>query len=191
MSTGGVPMEPVFRPPRPAKPELVILADISGSVSTFAEFTLHLTFALRAEFTRVRSFVFVDVADEVTDILAAAPDITAATGEINARGCGVWLDGHSDYGNAFRTFAELHVASLRSRTTVVVLGDARANYRASGAAALHAVARRSGHLFWLNPEPSAAWDSGDSVMREYTPYCDAVVECRSVRQLRAFIERLP
>ena len=85
MSAGGVPMTPVFKPPKPAKPELVILADISGSVSAFAEFTLHLTYALRTEFTRVRSFVFVDTVDEVTEILAQADDIAAATAQINAR----------------------------------------------------------------------------------------------------------
>ncbi len=190
MSAGGVPMVPVFRRPRPAKPELVILADISGSVSAFAEFTLHLTYALRTEFTKVRSFVFVDTVGEVTEILADAADIAAATAEINARGCGVWLDGHSDYGNALRVFAERHGQLLRKRTTVLVLGDARANYHASGAAYLKEMARRAGHVFWLNPEPAGAWNSGDSVIGEYARYCDAVVECRNVRQLRAFVERL-
>jgi hypothetical protein len=190
MSAGGVPMTPVFKPPKPTKPELVILADISGSVSAFAEFTLHLTYALRTEFTRVRSFVFVDTVDEVTEILAQADDIAAATAQINARGCGVWLDGRSDYGNALRAFRDRYGQQLRSRATVLVLGDARANYHASGAEALKELARRAGHLFWLNPEPSAAWDSGDSVMREYASFCDEVVECRNVRQLRAFIEQL-
>ena len=190
MSTGGVPMTPVFRPPRPAKPELVILADISGSVSNFAVFTLHLTYALRTEFTRVRSFVFVDTVDEVTEILAGADNIAAATAEINARGCGVWLDGHSDYGNSLRSFRERYGDQLRSRSTVLVLGDARANYHAPGAEALKELSRRAGHLFWLNPEPYRAWDSGDSVISQYAPFCDAVFECRNIRQLRAFIEQL-
>jgi len=190
MSTGGVPMAPVFRPPRPAKPELVILADISGSVSNFAVFTLHLTYALRTEFTRVRSFVFADTVDEVTEILAGADNIAAATAEINARGCGVWLDGHSDYGNALRSFRERYGDQLRSRSTVLVLGDARTNYHAPGAEALKELSRRAGHLFWLNPEPYRAWDSGDSVISQYAPFCDAVFECRNIRQLRAFIEQL-
>ena len=190
MSAGGVPMTPVFRPPRPAKPELVILADISGSVANFAVFTLHLTYALRTEFTRVRSFVFVDTVDEVTEILAGADNIAAATAEINARGCGVWLDGHSDYGNALRSFRERYGDQLRSRSTVLVLGDARTNYHAPGAEALKELSRRAGHLFWLNPEQYNAWDSGDSVISQYAPFCDAVFECRNIRQLRAFIEQL-
>jgi uncharacterized protein with von Willebrand factor type A (vWA) domain len=190
MSTGGVPMVPVFRRPRPVKPDLLILADISGSVSAFAEFTLHLTYALRSEFTKVRSFVFVDGVDEVTQILDEAGDIAGATARINAQACGVWLDGRSDYGNALQTFRQRHGGQVRSRTTVLVLGDARNNYHASGAPALREIARRAGHVFWLNPEPSTAWDSGDSVMREYTAFCDAVFECRNVRQLRSFISEL-
>src|SRR5277367_1908950 len=69
LGTGGVPVDPVYRKPRPSKPELFVLADISGSVSTFAAFTLQLMFALRSQFSRVRSFVFVDGIDEVTDVL--------------------------------------------------------------------------------------------------------------------------
>src|SRR5437763_3771426 len=56
LSTGGVPVRPAFRKPHPAKPELFVLADISGSVATFAAFTLQLMYALRSQFSRVRSF---------------------------------------------------------------------------------------------------------------------------------------
>ncbi len=34
LSTGGVPLEPRFRYPRPSKPEIVVIADISGSVAS-------------------------------------------------------------------------------------------------------------------------------------------------------------
>ncbi|MDP1794246.1 MAG: VWA domain-containing protein, partial [Acidimicrobiales bacterium] len=60
LSYGGVPAEPKFKYPRPSKPELVIVADISGSVAAFARFTLHLTYALNTQFSKVRSFVFID-----------------------------------------------------------------------------------------------------------------------------------
>jgi uncharacterized protein with von Willebrand factor type A (vWA) domain len=73
---------------------------------------------------------------------------------------------------------------------VIVLGDARTNYHDPCVAALKAVGERAGHVFWLNPEPRSAWNSGDSVIARYQPYCDAVHECRSIRQLRAFVEQL-
>ena len=190
LSTGGVPVRPAFRKPHPAKPELFVLADISGSVSTFAAFTLQLMYALRSQFSRVRSFVFVDGVDEVTDVLQQAPDVVEAARHINAAGSGVWLDGRSDYGHALSAFWDIWGEQVRRRTTVLVLGDARTNYHDPREGALKAVTQRAGHVFWLNPEPTAAWNSGDSVIGRYQPFCDAVYECRNIRQLRAFVEDL-
>ena len=69
LSTGGVPIDLRFKPPRPAKPEIFVIADISGSVASFARFTLHLVHAISSQFSKVRSFVFVDGLDEVTQPL--------------------------------------------------------------------------------------------------------------------------
>ena len=51
MSTGGVPIDVVLRKPRPARPELVVLCDMSGSVAGFSHFTLLLVHALRQQFS--------------------------------------------------------------------------------------------------------------------------------------------
>jgi uncharacterized protein with von Willebrand factor type A (vWA) domain len=190
LSTGGVPLELEYHAPRPTKPELVVLADISGSVSAFAAFTLQLTNALRTEFARVRGFVFIDGVDEVTELLARADDVLAVTTEINREGLGVWLDGRSDYGNALDTYWARFGQDLKQRTTVLILGDSRTNYHSPRTDILAKISQRAGHVFWLNPEPRSAWDSGDSVVGQYARYCDAVVECRNLRQLKAFIEQL-
>jgi len=58
LSTGGVPMQTVHRPKRPVKTDLVIICDISESVTSFAHFTLSLVYALAsssAAFGRSRS----------------------------------------------------------------------------------------------------------------------------------------
>ena len=190
LSTGGVPVRPAFRKPHPAKPELFVLADISGSVATFAGFTLQLMYAMRSQFSRVRSFVFVDGMDEVTDVLQRAPDVVEVSRQLNAAGSGVWLDGRSDYGHALTSFWDAWGAEVRRRTTVIVLGDARTNYHDPCEGALKAVSQRAGHVFWLNPEARNVWNSGDSVIARYQPFCDSVRECRNLRQLRAFVEDL-
>jgi uncharacterized protein with von Willebrand factor type A (vWA) domain len=190
MSTGGVPAQPVFRTPRPTKPELVVLADISGSVATFAGFTLQFVYALRQEFTTVRCFVFVDGVDEVTNIIAESRDITEATSRINQEGRGIWLDGRSDYGHALESFWDGWGRQLTRRSTVVILGDARTNYHAPREHVLTAVRKHAARLFWLNPEPTSTWGTGDSVIGTYAPHCDAVFECRNIRQLKAFVEQL-
>lgn len=190
MSTGGVPLTPVFRRPHPVKPQLVVLADISGSVSTFATFTLQLIHALRSEFTSIRSFAFVDDIEEVTDLVDRAADPTEVARLLNEAGAGVRLDGRSDYGHALSGFAERWAPQLTRRTTVLVLGDARGNDHDPRTGALAAVRRQAGAVHWLNPEPRASWNTGDSDIGRYAAHCDSVVECRTLRDLRAFTERL-
>ena len=190
MSQGGVPLDIYFRKPRPSKPDLIVLADISGSVSRFAAFTLQLVYALRGEFTKVRSFVFADGIDEVTDLMAEARDIRSLTAEINSKGLGVWINGSSDYGHAIKQFREEHLSVIAQRATVIILGDARNNDKAAHLEDFEAITKRAKHVYWLNPEPRRDWNTGDSIVARYGKYCDAVFECRNLRQLQQFVEKL-
>ncbi len=190
LSYGGVPAEPQFRHPRPAKPEIMVVADVSGSVAAFARFTLQFVHALSGQFSRVRSFVFVDGIDEVTRLFEGADDLAHAIQRVNTEADVIWAEGHSDYGHALTVFWERWGAELTPRTTVVVLGDARNNYHAPAAWAVGEVGRRARHLWWLNPEPRSYWDTGDSVISTYAAHCDGVYECRNLRQLERFVERI-
>ena len=132
LSTGGVPIEPRFRHPRPAKPEIFVIADISGSVASFARFTLHLVYAISSQFSKVRSFVFVDGIDEVTRFFEGVVDPAEAVARINLEADVIWVDGHSDYGHALTEFHRRWGDQVTSRSSVMVLGDARNNYHAVG-----------------------------------------------------------
>ena len=189
MSTGGVPFEPAFRPRRPHRPELFLLCDVSGSVATFARFTLLLVHAMQEEFSGVRSFAFVDALDEVSHLFDG-DDVESGVARLMSEARVVWADGHSDYGRALSTFVERYGHEVTARSTVVVLGDARTNYRHPGAQALERLQRRARRVWWLNPEPRTAWDTGDSVASSYARYVEEMVEVRNVRQLAAFVERV-
>jgi uncharacterized protein with von Willebrand factor type A (vWA) domain len=187
LSTGGVPIDVRFKPPRPAKPEIVVIADVSGSVASFARFTLHLVHAISSQFSQVRSFVFVDGLDEVTHLFAETDDPAAAVERITAEADVVAVDGHSDYGRALSTFVTRYATELTRRTTVLILGDARNNYHPAQSHVLGELRSRVKALYWLNPEPRSYWNSGDSVLNLYAPHCDDVLECRTLRQLEAFV----
>ena len=190
LSYGGVPAEPKFKYPRPSKPEIMVIADISGSVAAFARFTLHLLYAISSQFSKVRSFVFIDGLDEVTRFLEGVEDIGEAVHKVNTEADVVWVDGHSDYGHAFGVFWEKYGKDIGPKTTVLILGDARNNYHASQSWILKEAQHKARKLYWLNPEPRAYWDTGDSILGEYATYCDGAYEVRNLRQLEAFIEKL-
>jgi uncharacterized protein with von Willebrand factor type A (vWA) domain len=190
LSTGGVPVEPKFRYPRPAKPEIMVIADISGSVAAFARFTLHLVYAISSQFSKVRSFVFIDGVDEVTRFFEGTDDVAEAVHRINTEADVIWVDGHSDYGHALGVFWERWGEQITPRTSVLLLGDARNNYHATQSWVVQEIAHRARHVYWLNPEPHAYWGTGDSVVDEYAVYCDDVFECRNLRQLERFVAEL-
>ena len=190
LAYGGVPAEPKYKFPRPAKPELVVVADISGSVAAFARFTLMLVYALQNQFSKVRSFVFIDGIDEVTDYFKKTEDITEAIQRINTEADVIWVDGHSDYGHAFEVFWERWGGEINPKSTVLLLGDARNNYHASQAWVVKKIREKARHVYWLNPEPRSYWNTGDSIVGEYGNFTDGVYECRNLRQLEAFVEKL-
>jgi uncharacterized protein with von Willebrand factor type A (vWA) domain len=190
LSYGGVPAEPKFRYPRPAKPEIVVVADISGSVAAFARFTLQFVYAISSQFSRVRAFVFIDGIDEVTRFFEGTDDISEAVHRVNTEADVIWVDGHSDYGHAFGVFWERWGNEISPKSSVILLGDARNNYHSSQAWIVKELRNRARHVYWLNPEPRSYWDTGDSIVSEYGIHCDGVYECRNLRQLERFVEQL-
>ncbi|MFF4960741.1 VWA domain-containing protein [Streptomyces sp. NPDC001222] len=190
LSTGGVPIRPVLRRRRPARPELVLLCDVSGSVSGFSDFTMLLVQALHDQFSKVRVFAFVNQVDEVTRILAhGAADPGALSARIRSEATLTGWHDSSDYGTTFGEFTERYPDAVGSRTTVLVLGDARTNMGDPNLPAVRNIGRRARRVYWLNPEPRSQWGTGDSAAPDYAGVVE-MYECRNARQLSAIISRL-
>ncbi|MCL1598372.1 MAG: VWA domain-containing protein, partial [Actinomycetia bacterium] len=186
---GGVLLEPQFKAPRRSKPEIVVLCDLSGSMATFARFTMQLTYAIASELAKVRIFGFIDGLDEVTDYFGSDVDFAEGLIEMSRGADLVRADGHSDYGRSLQEMWEKYGDVITPRTSVMITGDARNNYRDSGERYLDRIAERSRATFWLNPEPRRYWDTGDSIMSRYAGACDVVEQVRTLRQLEDFVEQ--
>jgi hypothetical protein len=190
LSAGGVPLDPSFRYRKASKPDLYLLCDISGSVSEFARFTMSLLYAMKGEFSRIRLFVFVDGIDEVTDRFHEGSDWLAPRNLLYGTNV-ISGDGHSDYGNVFRRFWHFYgYADLDPRSTVIITGDARNNYRDAGVEGLRLIHERARKVYWLNPEPKREWNTADSIMEIYAPRCHGVFEARNLRQLAEFVYQI-
>jgi uncharacterized protein with von Willebrand factor type A (vWA) domain len=145
---------------------------------------------MNEEFSRIRSFAFVDGIDEVTKVFDDR-SIQLDARHLLARAAVVWADGHSDYGHVFERFWNVYgLGALGPRTTVIITGDARNNYRDPGLAALRAIQECARKVYWLNPEPRPEWNTTDSIMAAYAPYCDGVFEARNLRQLADFVRAI-
>jgi uncharacterized protein with von Willebrand factor type A (vWA) domain len=189
LSSGGVPITTHYRPRRPLKTELVVLCDISESVSSFAHFTLLLVYALREQFSKLRAFAFVDELDEVTRFFTPGGDVLDAITRLTDEADVTWLFGRTDYGRALELFAQRFPDVVGPRTSLLVLGDARSNYGDLALPVFTELVARAKHAYWLNPERRAVWDTGDSRASEYAAIAP-MVECRNLAQLGEFVHDL-
>jgi uncharacterized protein with von Willebrand factor type A (vWA) domain len=186
ISTGGVPLVTHHKPKRPHRTELVVLCDVSGSVASFAQFTLLLVFALRDQFQKVRAFTFIDHVHEVTHHFKPGADVVDVMADLAASASHAALWGRTNYGRAFAKFEEEHADAIGPKTSLLILGDARSNYSDLNERVLRDLAGTARHAWWLNPEHTRHWDTGDSAATKYGEVVP-MVECRNLTQLSEFV----
>lgn len=184
--TGGIPLSLKYRRRIRKKPNLILLCDVSKSVVPFSEFMLRLVYAIQERFRGVRSFFFVDMVDEVTDMFRdRSLDEALQEAFSNARFA---RSGISDFGRVFAMFVNRYLPEVPSRATVIVLGDARNNGYPDDRKFLWMIAEKVERIIWLNPQPAEEWNKDDSIIGIYAEYCDQVLECRNLRQLEKAVE---
>ena len=183
-----VPFQVALRRKRRAKPRLVVLCDVSFSVSHASRFMLLLLHTVHNQMLDVRSFIFNREVAEITEMLANMPvnDLmeTIDTGDI------IDLDENSSFGQVFLTFKKKYLENLRGRPAFIILGDARNNYDEANDWVLDEIREKARYMLWLTPEERDTWSRGDCLMDIYGAYCDKVEVVKTVEDLSLVVEDL-
>ncbi|MGC2302238.1 VWA domain-containing protein [Candidatus Binatus sp.] len=179
MQRGGALIDLNFRARRPRHVDLVILADISGSVRYAAQLMLELMAGARGCFRRVSSFVYVDhlaEADFEQGHLVMTPAL-----DMYAR---------SDFGRVLGELWERRSGLLTRSTIVVIMGDGRNNRLPARADVIREIARTARAVIWLNPEDPARWGTGDSAIKQYAREVKMLVPSRNLRELQVALSAI-
>ncbi len=183
-----VPFQVALRRKRREKPRLVVLCDVSFSVSHASRFMLLLLHTLHNQMLDVRSFIFNREVAEITEMLANMPvnDLmeTIDTGDI------VDLDENSSFGQVFLTFKKRYLENLRGRPAFIILGDARNNYDEANDWVLDEIREKARYMLWLTPEERDTWSRGDCLIDIYGSYFDKVEVVKTVEDLSLVVEEL-
>ena len=164
------------------RPRVVAICDVSGSVASVARFLLMFLYSLHEVIPSVRSYAFSSHLGEVTNDFKNLDLEEAINSTLKDYGMG-----STDYGQSLQDFVDTTLKDLNKKTTVIMLGDARNNYGDAKQHLWKEVYERSQRVLWLNPEPKLRWNSGDSVMGLYTPYCSQAHVCNSLQDLNRII----
>lgn len=183
---GGTPIELRHRNRR-LKPKLVVICDISTSMRHCSELMLSLVYALQDLVTKTHAFAFIDHLEYISPDFAGR-QAKDAINEVLVR----MPPGHysTDLGYSLESFAGSYLDTLDSRTTVIVVGDARNNYNDPRLDLFRRMARRSRRTIWLNPEAPMLWGTGDSDMLEYAPFCHNIIVASTLGELTSAVDHL-
>ncbi len=183
-----VPFQVALRRKRREKPRLVVLCDVSFSVSHASRFMLLLLHTLHNQMLDVRSFIFNQEVEENTEMLANMPvnDLM----EVIDKGDIVDLDVNSSFGQVFLNFKKRYLENLRGRPAFIILGDGRNNYGEANDWVLDEIREKARYMLWLTPEERETWSRGDCLMEVYGSYCDKVEVVKTVDDLSLVVEDL-
>jgi uncharacterized protein len=176
---GGALSDLRFRARRPRHIDLVILADISGSVRYSSTLMLELIAGASKFFRRVRSFVFIDRLAEAgfeQKHLVTTPPL-----DLYAR---------SDFGRVLAELWEQRGELFNRATVLIVMGDGRNNRRPARADLLREIGRLCRAAMWLIPEERERWGTGDSAIFQYTREGCALVPSRNLRELEGALTKM-
>lgn len=167
---------------RVERPKIMVICDVSGSVSKAARFLLFFLYSLQDVLPRVRSFVFSSNMTEITRLFEQQ-EIDQALAEVMHN----FGKRPTNYGKALEDFEDMALADIDNRTTIIMLGDARNNNVDGNESVWKEVYRRSQRVLWLNPEEQFSWNTGDSIMSKYAQYCSHVETCNSIQDLNRIL----
>jgi uncharacterized protein len=167
------------------RPKVMAICDVSGSVAAVARFLLQFLYELHDLLNEVRSFAFSGRLIETSQLFEHKPVDDAVDAVMKEVG---YMS--TDYGESLANFKDGWLGMVDKRTTVIVLGDARSNFTDPRADILKEIHERAKRVLWLNPEPPPLWNTGDSEMRRYRPYCDLVRQCSTLDHLERMVEDL-
>lgn len=167
------------------RPKVMCICDVSGSVSNYSRFLLMFLYSLAEILPKVRSFAFSSDLGEVTRLFDQnnLEDAMAKT----MRDYG---NGSTDYGQMLEDFRSHCMKDVDSKTTIIILGDARNNYGDPKAEILREMYDKAQRVIWLNPEPKSSWTVGDAEMKKYAPCCHQTEVCNSLTHLERVVANL-
>jgi uncharacterized protein len=187
---GGVPLELAWRRRQRVRPRIVMLLDVSRSMSLYSFFFLRLARVMSARLTDVHCFIF---HTRLVGIAQALRDADPWRSQERLQLLSLGWAGGTRIGDSLAEFNQRHAGKLlHSRTAVMIVSD---GYDAGEPAVLQDALRRIRHrcrcMVWLNPLAGRPGFTPSSAgMASAMPYLDLMTGASDLASLERVLPQV-
>ncbi|KJS84357.1 MAG: hypothetical protein JM58_10960 [Peptococcaceae bacterium BICA1-8] len=182
---GGAMVKLHYKSKKVTKPQLILLCDVSGSMSKYTKFILQFSLGLANAINSMETFLFAERLERTTPWFqkgVSFEEIMAMLGEQRQ----VWGQG-TDLNQSLKELENEHRFLLKKNTIVIIVSDTKSVAAAKAAERLQSVQKRVKQILWLNTLAQSTWDKHPSVAA-FQPFC-RMFECNTIMDLERIISR--
>lgn len=183
---GGIIFKLKYRQKRVQKPKILLICDVSGSMSRYAAFVIQFMYGLSAAVKDIESFIFAEELEYVTPVFAGFRSFEEAVAELTEKSR-IWGKG-TNLGASLGLLQQRFSRLLNYRTVVIILSDTRTLEIDRAEEELVGLKRNVKDILWLNTIPLHEWKNFNSV-DVFKRHCK-MYECYTLAHLERIVRRL-
>ncbi len=163
---GGTMFKLKYRSKRIQKPKLILLCDVSGSMSRYASMVLQFIYGIHSVLGNIESFIFSDDLERISQHFQPGSDFNQLMVDIMNKSR-VW-GGGTRLHQSLKTLRKNHPAVLTSDAYLIVLSDTKTESIGETLHELRTIKKCVKDILWLNTLPEQEWQNSAST-RAFQP----------------------
>ncbi|HHW06620.1 MAG TPA: VWA domain-containing protein [Clostridia bacterium] len=185
ISSGGTMFRLSYKSKRVAKPQLVLVCDVSGSMKPYVSFIMQFIAGLVSVTSKIETFLFAERLKQTTSWFQKGMDLEDMVERVfgGQQGLGTGTDLYAGLTELRRR----HMPLLQRNTIMIIVSDTKTMNGKEAAAELRQIREQVREIVWLNTLPGEVWDRHPTVAL-FQPYCQ-MYQCNTIKDLEAIISR--
>ncbi|MHB1419462.1 MAG: vWA domain-containing protein [Bacillota bacterium] len=152
---GGIPLYLKYKTKKIQKPKILLVCDVSGSMTRYSGFIMHFIFGLSTVVTNIESFVFAEDLERVTQYFDRRSSFEETMEKVLAKSA-VWGEG-TNFDNSLKTLENQHRHLITGQTVMIVVSDTKTLAAEQAAARLGNLRKGVREIIWLNTLAGIEW----------------------------------
>ncbi len=152
---GGTMFKLKYRSKKIQKPKLVLLCDVSGSMSRYASFVLQFIYGIHSVLGQIETFIFSDNLERITPYFQPGSDFNQLMVDIMNKSK-VW-GGGTRLNKTLQTLQKEYSETITGDAYIIILSDTKTEATSETLEELLKIKKQAKDILWLNTLPEEEW----------------------------------